>query len=102
MSSADPSSGDSLAMVLAYYGMIDVISSDREKVVCPFHADENPSMAIDFESGRFYCFGCGASGDALDFVRRMERQGNRWAGTVPKGPQKGSQAVSEGFVRRGL
>lgn len=74
MSSADPSPGDSLAMVLAYYGLIDVISSDREKVVCPFHADENPSMAIDFESGRFYCFGCGASGDALDFVRRMERQ----------------------------
>jgi DNA primase len=37
---------------------------------CPFHADRSPSFAI-FDGGRrFQCFGCGASGDVLDFVQR--------------------------------
>lgn len=37
---------------------------------CPFHADRSPSFTI-FDCGRrFYCFGCGASGDVLDFVQR--------------------------------
>ena len=33
--------------------------------VCPFHNDKNPSMKAD---RRFYCFGCGATGDVIDFV----------------------------------
>ncbi|WP_051233982.1 CHC2 zinc finger domain-containing protein [Butyrivibrio sp. NC3005] len=32
---------------------------------CPFHNDRNPSMKVD---GRYHCFGCGADGDATDFV----------------------------------
>lgn len=37
---------------------------------CPFHADRSPSFTI-FDGGqRFHCFGCGASGDVLDFVQR--------------------------------
>ena len=37
---------------------------------CPFHADRTPSFTI-YEGGtRFKCFGCGAGGDVLDFVRR--------------------------------
>ena len=37
---------------------------------CPFHADRSPSFTI-FDAGRrFHCFGCGASGDVLDFVQR--------------------------------
>lgn len=37
---------------------------------CPFHADRSPSFTI-FDCGRrFYCFGCSASGDVLDFVQR--------------------------------
>ncbi len=34
---------------------------------CPFHNDHNPSLKLD---DRFYCFGCGASGDVLDFTAR--------------------------------
>lgn len=33
--------------------------------LCPFHNDKHPSMKID---KRFYCFGCGKKGDAIDFV----------------------------------
>ena len=36
--------------------------------VCPFHNDKNPSMKVD---RRFYCFGCGATGDVIDFVARL-------------------------------
>ena len=36
--------------------------------VCPFHKDKNPSMKVD---RRFYCFGCGATGDVIDFVSRL-------------------------------
>ena len=35
--------------------------------VCPFHDDRNPSMKLD---RRYYCFGCGATGDAIDFVSK--------------------------------
>ena len=36
--------------------------------VCPFHQDKNPSMKLDMG---FHCFGCGADGDAVDFVSRL-------------------------------
>ena len=32
---------------------------------CPFHEDKNPSLKI---GERYYCFGCGEKGDAIDFV----------------------------------
>ncbi len=35
---------------------------------CPFHDDRNPSMKLD---DRFYCFGCGATGDVVDLVARL-------------------------------
>ena len=35
---------------------------------CPFHEDHNPSMKVD---DRFYCFGCGNSGDVIDFTARL-------------------------------
>lgn len=37
---------------------------------CPFHADRSPSFTIYDGGQRFHCFGCGASGDVLDFVQR--------------------------------
>lgn len=37
-------------------------------IVCPFHDDKNPSMKVD---RRYYCFGCGETGDAIDFVANV-------------------------------
>ena len=34
-------------------------------ICCPFHNDKHPSMQVD---RRYFCFGCGAKGDAVDFV----------------------------------
>ena len=40
--------------------------------VCPFHEETAPSFTVYEDSSRFYCFGCGAGGDVLDFVQRTE------------------------------
>ena len=42
------------------------LSANRSGMVkCPFHEDHDPSMKVD---NRFYCFGCRASGDVIDFT----------------------------------
>ena len=45
-------------------------------VCCPFHNDRTPSMKVD---SRFYCFGCGASGDVIDFAALLHGLGKREA-----------------------
>jgi DNA primase len=42
---------------------------------CPFHDDRSPSFTIYDDDRRYQCFGCGAHGDALDFVRQIEGVG---------------------------
>ena len=42
---------------------------NRAKMICcPFHQDKHPSMKVD---RRYYCFGCGAHGDAIDLVASL-------------------------------
>ena len=40
--------------------------------VCPFHEEAEGSFTVYANTERFYCFGCGAGGDVLDFIRRTE------------------------------
>ena len=50
--------------VFEYYG----IRVNRYGMCCcPFHSDKHPSMKVDT---RYYCFGCGEKGDAVDFVSK--------------------------------
>lgn len=37
---------------------------------CPFHNESSPSFTVSEAKQMFYCFGCGAGGDAVDFVVR--------------------------------
>ena len=51
--------------VAEYYGL----KVNRNGMACcPFHDDRSPSMKID---NRYYCFGCLAKGDAVDYVARL-------------------------------
>ena len=40
--------------------------------LCPFHTEKSPSFSVNAELGMYYCFGCGAKGDAITFVRETE------------------------------
>lgn len=40
--------------------------------VCPFHSDKDPSFSVNTAKGFFYCFGCGAKGDVIDWVMRTQ------------------------------
>ncbi len=39
---------------------------------CPFHDESEPSFTVYGDTEKFWCFGCGAGGDVLDFVQRIE------------------------------
>jgi DNA primase len=41
--------------------------------LCPFHAEKSPSFNVNAELGFYKCFGCGASGDAISFVREVNQ-----------------------------
>lgn len=42
------------------------------KGLCPFHNEKTPSFTVYPDSQSFFCFGCGAGGDVITFVRRIE------------------------------
>jgi len=52
---------------------VNLRHSGRNMVgLCPFHSEKTPSFNVYPENGSFYCFGCGAGGDVITFVRRIE------------------------------
>ena len=40
--------------------------------LCPFHNEKTPSFTVYNETQSFYCFGCGAGGDAVTFIKNIE------------------------------
>ncbi|MGM9643880.1 MAG: DNA primase [Eubacteriales bacterium] len=40
--------------------------------LCPYHSEKSPSFTVFPATQSFYCFGCGAGGDAITFVMRSE------------------------------
>ncbi len=52
---------------------VNLKRSGRNMVgLCPFHGEKTPSFHVYSENGSFYCFGCGAGGDVITFIRRIE------------------------------
>ncbi len=39
---------------------------------CPFHSERTPSCHVYTDTQSFYCFGCGAGGDVINFIRLIE------------------------------
>ncbi len=61
--------------------IVDVVGSYVElkksgthfKARCPFHDEKTPSFMVNPAKQIYHCFGCGAGGDAITFVREIEK-----------------------------
>ena len=40
--------------------------------LCPFHSEKTPSFTVYTDTQSYYCFGCGAGGDVITFIRQIE------------------------------
>lgn len=40
--------------------------------LCPFHSEKSPSFTVFKGTDSFYCFGCGAGGDVITFIMKVE------------------------------
>jgi DNA primase len=62
-----------MVRILDYYGLLENTSLQASvKILCPFHEDLKPSLLVNFEKNNWYCFGCGKTGFATDFVRQVD------------------------------
>ena len=77
----------------------------RYQGLCPLHKEKTPSFSVDPVQGLFYCFGCGAGGDAIklhmllsgdDFPAAIESLARRYGIPLPgRGPSAAAAAGRE-------
>ena len=66
--------------VLKHNDIVDVVgkyvhltkSGKNFKGLCPFHSEKSPSFIVNVEKQIYKCFGCGAGGNAITFIRDIE------------------------------
>jgi hypothetical protein len=87
-----------LSKVVATY--VALKKSGSEHVgSCPFHAEKTPSFKVNDDKHMYHCFGCGAHGDAVDFLHR--RTGVSLLEAINDLSQKhGFEAIAVGGRRR--
>ena len=51
----------------------DLILDRHHKTCCPFHEETTPSFTIYPKTNTFHCFGCGVSGDTIEFIQLKEK-----------------------------
>lgn len=61
-----------LSTALTYYGY----NTDYERIRCPFHADNTPSLFWNDEREVYHCFGCGAKGTVVELIKQKEEERN--------------------------
>ena len=61
-----------LAEVLASYVDLKRVGSSY-KGLCPFHDEKSPSFIVQKGDTHYHCFGCGAHGDAIQFLMTHQK-----------------------------
>jgi DNA primase len=67
--------------LIARSDIVDIIDSRVKlkkagrnyQACCPFHNEKTPSFSVSQEKQFYYCFGCGAKGNAISFIMEYER-----------------------------
>jgi DNA primase len=60
-----------IVSVVSHYVVLEKAGSSY-RGLCPFHDEKTPSFYVNPQKGFFHCFGCGASGDVIEFVKKIE------------------------------
>ncbi|NLC98072.1 MAG: DNA primase, partial [Actinomycetales bacterium] len=58
--------------VVEQYVTLKNAGGGARKGLCPFHDEKTPSFTVRPTQGFYHCFGCGAGGDAIKFLREIE------------------------------
>jgi DNA primase len=72
---------ESLERLKANIDLVELLSAHIElkragstyKALCPFHQEKNPSFVVQRGDSHYHCFGCGAHGDAIQFLMEYQR-----------------------------
>ena len=72
---------DNITLIRSKVRLIDIVSEKIKLTkrggshyvgLCPFHSEKTPSFSVNCDNNLFYCFGCGATGDVIQFVSDTE------------------------------
>src|SRR5690606_2672556 len=58
--------------VVEQYVTLRNAGGGSRKGLCPFHDEKSPPFNVRPAQGSYHCFGCGAGGDAIAFLREIE------------------------------
>jgi DNA primase len=61
-----------MVKLVSNYVTLKKAGNDSFLGLCPFHTEKTPSMSVSPSKGMYHCFGCGAGGDAIRFLREVE------------------------------
>ncbi|HEX6871991.1 MAG TPA: CHC2 zinc finger domain-containing protein, partial [Micromonosporaceae bacterium] len=62
----------SIVDVISEYVTLKPAGGGNVKGLCPFHDEKTPSFNVAAGKGVYFCYGCGAGGDAIRFVMSQE------------------------------
>src|ERR1700704_2422424 len=62
----------SIVDVVSEYVTLKPAGGGNVKGLCPFHDEKTPSFNVASAKGVYFCYGCGAGGDAITFVMSQE------------------------------
>ena len=64
---------NSVSLLTIVQHKVKLIKRGKNHVgLCPFHSEKTPSFHVIEDQGNYHCFGCGAHGDIISFIRQTE------------------------------